>query len=106
MMETPNLQYINSLSDGDESVKKTLIEIIKKEFPEEESNYYTSLKNKNFKEAENNVHKIKHKISILGLHKSYEVANEYEHNLRETHTKKAEEFKKILEVISSFLKTI
>lgn len=106
MMEKPNLEYINQLARGDESIKKELIDVIKSEFPEEKQDYYNSLENKDYKKIEENVHRLKHKISILGLEKSYKIANEFEHNLRELKLDKVEDFEKILIVISNYVKTI
>ncbi|MFQ3181287.1 MAG: HPt (histidine-containing phosphotransfer) domain-containing protein [Polaribacter sp.] len=105
-MEKPNLEYINRISRGDKSIKAELIEVIKTEFPKEQKEYYNSLEEKEFKKIEENVHKLKHKISILGLEKSYEIANQFEHNLREHSLDKKEDFDKILIVISDFIQTI
>ncbi len=105
-MEKPNLAYVDKLANGDESVRKMLIDVIKTEFPEEKEDYYNSLKNNDCKKTEENVHRLKHKISILGLEKSYKIANEFEHNLRELNLDKVEDFEKILIVISAYLKTI
>ncbi|QXP73678.1 Hpt domain-containing protein [Tenacibaculum sp. AHE15PA] len=105
-MEKPNLEYVDKLANGDESVRKMLVDVIKTEFPEEKKDYYNSLKNYNYKKIEENVHRLKHKISILGLEKSYKIANKFEHNLRELNLDKAEDFEKILIVISAYLKTI
>ncbi|KAB1158584.1 Hpt domain-containing protein [Tenacibaculum aiptasiae] len=105
-MEQPNLSYIDQLARGDESVKNTLIDVIKSEFPGEKQEYIESFEKKEYKKIEENVHKIKHKISILGLTKSYEEANKYEHNLREDNIEGAEGFDKILQTISEYLKTI
>ena len=105
-MEKPNLEYVEQLARGDKSLRKRLIDIIKNEFPEEKEAYYKSLKNKDYKKTEENVHKLKHKISIFGLEKSYEVANEFEHNLRKLNLVKKEDFDKILTVISAYIKTI
>mgnify|MGYP000339029144 CR=1 FL=1 len=105
-MEQPNLSYINQLARGDESIKNELIEVIKSEFPEEKKDYFDSLEEKEFKKIEENVHRIKHKISILGLEKSYKVANEFEHNLRELSLDKQEDFEQILITISEYIETI
>jgi HPt (histidine-containing phosphotransfer) domain-containing protein len=105
-MEKPNIEYINQLARKDESIKKELIDLIKTEFPEEKKDYYSSLESKEFKKIEENVHKLKHKISILGLVKSYEVANKFEHNLRELNLDKKEDFDEILAVISVYIKTL
>ena len=106
MQETPNLNYVNQLARGDEAIKNELITVIKTEFPEEKEDYYKSVKEQEFKKIEENVHRLKHKISILGLEKSYKMANDFEHNLREHSTEGIEDFEKILLVISAFLKTI
>lgn len=105
-MEQPNLDYVNQLARGDESIKNELISIIKKEFPEEKKCYFESVEKKDFKIIEENVHRIKHKISILGLEKSYKIADEYEHNLRLKSNDKAYDFDLILATISNYLKTI
>ncbi|MCH3885217.1 Hpt domain-containing protein [Tenacibaculum aquimarinum] len=105
-MEKPNLEYINQLARGDQSIKNELIDVIKTEFPEEKKDYYNSLENKEYKKIEENVHKIKHKISILGLEKSYEIANKFEHNLRELNLEGKEDFDKILKAISDYIDTI
>lgn len=105
-MEQPNLEYVDQLARGDESIRKTLIDVITTEFPEEKSDYDESVKNKNFKKIEENVHRLKHKISILGLEKSYKRANKFEHNLREGSLEGIQDFEKVLLVISAFLKTI
>ena len=105
-MESPNLNYVNDIARGDESVKKMLIDVIKAEFPEEKEAYYESLELMDYKKIEGNVHKLKHKISILGLEKNYEVANKFEHNLREGSLEGYKDFDEILKVISNYLKTI
>jgi HPt (histidine-containing phosphotransfer) domain-containing protein len=105
-MEQPNLNYIQQLSRGDKTIETTLIDVIKTEFPKEKQDYYNSIEKKNFKEIEENVHKLKHKISILGLEKSYDMANEFEHNLRNTNFSRKEEFDETLIVISNFIQTL
>ena len=82
-MEQPNLSYIHSLSGGDKTFENKLITIIKSEFPEEKNSYFKNIESSNFKEASENVHKLKHKISILGLEKSYAIATGFENNLNE-----------------------
>ncbi|QNM86904.1 Hpt domain-containing protein [Polaribacter pectinis] len=105
-MEKPNLSYVDELARGDESVRKILIDVIKSEFPEEKEDYYKSLKEKKYKKIEENVHRLKHKISILGLEKSYEKANKFEHNLREKSLVGFEDFEEILIAISRYIETI
>lgn len=105
-MEQPNLSYINELSGGDESFKNKLIAIIKKEFPEEKEAYIKSFEIQNLKVIAENVHKIKHKISILGLEKSYTIAEDFENNLKENSVSGHEAFQKILQNITDYLETL
>jgi len=105
-METPNLSYVNKLSGDDEAFKEKLIKIIKFEFPLEKEVYLNNLKAKKHIVAAADVHKLKHKISILGLEKSYKIAEDYENNLKEDSLELKEEFDKILETISAFLETL
>lgn len=107
-MEKPNLDYIEKLARGDKSVRETLLNVIKTEFPGEVEEYNKSIKIKNFKEIEDNVHRIKHKFSILDLGISYKRAEKFEHNLREQVLDMAqkEQFDKVLLMISEYLKTI
>lgn len=105
-MEQPNQTYINSLSGADEIFKQKLIDIIKKEFPEEKQVYFDNYNAKNFKLAANNVHKLKHKISILGLEKSYAVAVAYEENLLENNSNLKEDFEAILNNITNYLEAL
>jgi HPt (histidine-containing phosphotransfer) domain-containing protein len=105
-MEKPNLEYIEQLARGDESIRNELIDVIKTEFPEEKEEYFNYLEKKEFKKIEESVHKLKHKISILGLEKSYGIANEFEHNLRELSLERQEDFEKILKAITTYIATI
>lgn len=106
-MEQPNLSYIDTLSGGDKAFKDKLISIIKTEFPEEKAVYFKNIENQNFKEASENVHKLKHKISILGLEKSYDIAADFENDLKDNNNDAGkEEFKNILQSMTDFLATI
>ena len=105
-MEQPNITYIEHMSGGDKAFEQKLIGIIKAEFPEEKNTYFKNINADNFKEAAENVHKLKHKISILGLEKSYKTANEFEHNLREHSFTRQQDFEKILIAITNYIETI
>ena len=59
-------------------MKKKIISILKDEFAKEIIIYHTNIKTKNYLHAAENVHKLKHKISILGLEKSYQIAIRHE----------------------------
>lgn len=105
-MEKPNLSYIESMSGGDKAFKQKLIDIIKTEFPQEKVIYFKNIKAKNYKEAAENVHKLKHKISILGLIKSYDLAVEFEHNLIDGNSNSKKDFEFILQNITNFLEIL
>jgi HPt (histidine-containing phosphotransfer) domain-containing protein len=105
-MEQPNFSYINSLSGGDKAFEAKIMDIIKNEYPQERDIYLKNIAAKNFKEAAENVHKLKHKISILGLEKSYEVASQFENNLKENKDILKEDFSEILSSITRFLKKL
>ncbi|WP_299120325.1 Hpt domain-containing protein [uncultured Winogradskyella sp.] len=105
-MEQPNLSYIDSMSGGDKAFEEKLIGIIKKEFPEEKKVYFDNLAAENYKLTAENVHKLKHKISILGLVKSYDVAVNYENNLIDGNTEGKTDFESILQIMTDFLETL
>jgi HPt (histidine-containing phosphotransfer) domain-containing protein len=105
-MNQPNLTYINKLSNGDKDFSKKLIEVIKFEFPTEKNIYYKHIISKKYKDASENVHKMKHKISILGYEKGYELASKHENNLKENNNKLEKEFEAVLSTISAFLTLI
>ena len=105
-MEQPNLSYIESMSGGDKSFEQKLISIIKQEFPEEKQTYTNSISIKDYKATAEIVHKLKHKISILGLVKSYEVAAAYELELLEGQSDLKEEFELIIATITNYLQEI
>lgn len=107
-MEKPNLIYIEKLARGEEHVKQTLINVIKEEFPDELKCYQECVSKNNFRDIEDIVHRIKHKLSILGLVESYKETVVFEENLREEilidSQKKA--FETTLKTIEEYLKTI
>lgn len=105
-MEEPNLSYIHSMSGGNKAFEEKLIGIIKAEFPLEKQEYRDNITSNNYKLAAANVHKLKHKISILGLEKSYEVAVNYEENLIDHKTDGQEEFEAILQIMTDFINTL
>ncbi|MFV8282747.1 Hpt domain-containing protein [Christiangramia marina] len=103
MNEQPNLNYLHQLSGGDKEFENKLLAVVKREFPEEEDVYLKNIEQGNFIEAASNVHKLKHKISILGLEESYRFAEIYEEELRENDPKKHKSFNEILQKMSDFI---
>ncbi len=105
-MEEPNFTYIEELSGGDAQFKEKLLSIVKIEFPVEVSVYEENINNAAFIKAAENVHKLKHKFGILGLEKGYQVAIDYEENLKIGSTQLQGEFEDILKKISLFISTL
>lgn len=102
-MDIPNTAYIDELAQGDQDFKDEIIKVIKKEFPEEKKIYFEHLQNTDFKATAEAVHKLKHKISILGLENGYEVAVRYENELRDQKLISKTDFEKTLVTIERFL---
>ncbi|SHM04153.1 histidine kinase [Flavobacterium xinjiangense] len=102
-MEQPNLTYIDELSGDNLEFKTKLIGILKKELPNEIKGYSEEMATTNFSEAAQSVHKLKHKISILGLEKSYYIAEEYEINLKNNSTNLNADFENILKIMQEFV---
>jgi HPt (histidine-containing phosphotransfer) domain-containing protein len=102
-MEQPNLKYIDELSGDNLEFKTKLIGILKKELPAEIEGYTKEIGNVSFSAAAQSVHKLKHKISILGLEKSYYLAEEYEDNLKNNSTSLDADFKNILKIMQDFV---
>jgi len=102
-MEQPNLNYINKLSGGDKNFESQLISILKKEFPVEKEKFQNSIDTNQLDESAEIVHKLKHKLSILGLEQGYQIAVDYENNLRNDNKSLTIEFKKVLNNISEYL---
>lgn len=104
--ETPNLTYIKTLADGDVEFEMNLIRILKKELPIEKEAFIQSIKNKKYEKSAEHVHKIKHKISILGLEKNYEFAISFEEALKNNDPKHYNTFLGVLQKMEEFLMKI
>ncbi|MBT8234579.1 MAG: Hpt domain-containing protein [Bacteroidia bacterium] len=102
-MEIPNLKSIDDLAHGDLTFKAKFIQILKEEFPIEKAEYLDNMKKCRMEESANNVHKLKHKLSILGLFQDYELAIKHEEALNEGNTEYAEEFLNVLKKVEEFI---
>ena len=105
-MDIPNMNYINELSGNDIEFKGTFIKILKDEFPLEKIEYIDNIENNNTYAASQNVHKLKHKMNILGLQESYKIAVIFEEELRLGNNRLKDKFMKIMNTIEDYLKTI
>lgn len=106
MKEEPNIDYINQLANGDESIKNRLIQVMKEELPIEIENYNANIEKLNWLGAAENVHKLRHKIGFLGLENAYQLSYEYEQNLREQSVLLRKEFETVLKKIINFISKI
>ena len=102
-MEQPNFSEIDKIANGDKAIEQKIIDVILKEFPVEKEMYFEYLDQKNNERIAAYVHKLKHKISILGLIKGYEVATTYEENLKIDCYDYQEDFEQVLAVITTYL---
>ncbi|MEC4003994.1 Hpt domain-containing protein [Flavobacterium sp. SUN052] len=102
-MELPNTEYIDQLSAGNEEFRAKMVSIIKMELPLEIDAYQDKIQTQNYKIAAECVHKLKHKISVLGLEKSYYIAEQFEDNLKEGSTNLQIEFEKTLALMQEFV---
>ena len=101
-MEEPNLNYINELAGDDNDFRAVLIGVIKNELPTEINEYQDNLAAQNFNAAADNVHKLKHKISVMGMEQSYYLAEKFENNLKERSTQLQAEFGQLLMAMQGF----
>ena len=102
-METPNMDYLDALAGDNREFRERFAGILKSEFPGERQAYEKALQEGDFEEARQMVHKLKHKISILGLKKGYALAENYEEHLREGRDAYPAEFGEILDCMAQFL---
>ncbi|MEX0314808.1 MAG: Hpt domain-containing protein [Allomuricauda sp.] len=103
MAEQPNLDYIKEISGGNEEFEKKFLSIIQTEFPKEKTEYFESLESDDLEESAKVVHKIKHKLGILGLTDGYKLAIKFEEDLKYGDTKLKEEFQQILQSVEEFI---
>jgi HPt (histidine-containing phosphotransfer) domain-containing protein len=105
-MENPNLEYINQLSAGNKDFEVKIISILKTELPQEIQIYKDAIVSEHYKIAADCVHKLKHKISFLGLVEGYAVAEKYENALKVGQIDMKIEFEDILNKIQDFVVTL
>lgn len=102
-MEQPNLDYINEIAGGDPTFAGKLLDVVKLELPQEVELYQVNFNNSAFAKAAENVHKLKHKLGILGLVNGYELAIAYEEELRNGNSTLKNKFDALLEDCKRFI---
>ncbi len=103
MAEVPNLDYIKEISGGNEEFEKKFLSIIQTEFPKEKEDYTQFLESGELEESAKVVHKIKHKLGILGLTTAYKMAIKYEEDLKIGNTSLKEDFEDVLGTVEAFI---
>lgn len=103
MAEIPNLDYIKEISGGNEEFEKKFLSIIQTEFPKEKEDYNDFLKSGQLEESAKVVHKIKHKLGILGLSGGYKMAIQYEEDLKIGNIALKDNFEEVLSVVEEFI---
>ena len=105
-MEQPNLSYINSIAKGNNDFMDEFVVMISDELNTDIKEYYNYLEKEDLKKTKVYVHRIKHKMSILSLEKSYEITNNYENNLRDKNFDGQEYFESMLPIMVNFLNSL
>jgi hypothetical protein len=105
-MEEPNIEYIIKLSGNDESVRRKLINVLKYELPLEIEAYYANVNLNQLQQAAFHVHKIKHKMAVLGLQDSYASAEIYEDQLSENRMELQSKFENTLTLMLNFVNSL
>lgn len=103
MAEIPNLDYIKEIAGGNEEFEKKFLSIIQVEFPKEKEDYSNLLNSGELEESAKVVHKIKHKLGILGLSNGYKMAIKYEEDLKIGNTALKEDFEGVLNAVEEFI---
>ncbi|MFC5048521.1 Hpt domain-containing protein [Aquimarina hainanensis] len=103
MTEKPNLDYIKEIAGGSEAFEQQLIDIVKREFPAEKSEFLNNYHAKAYRKTAENVHKLKHKIGMMGLENGYTLAVDFEEELKLNKTTLFPKFMLTLSSIEDFL---
>ena len=102
-MEQPNLSLIKEIAGNDKDFQNSIFSILKKEFPLERDLYIENFGAKDYAKASDDVHKLKHKISLLGLAQGFEIATKYEKELRDNNTDLHVSFVQVLDKMDAYL---
>ncbi|GAB7258064.1 Hpt domain-containing protein [uncultured Polaribacter sp.] len=103
-MEKPNLNYLKEISGGDIDFENSMLSILKTELPEELSILKSYYENSNYEELSLSIHKIKHKIGMLGMPIALEFASKIENDVKKGNLEQYTDLIFILERINVYLK--
>ena len=91
------------IAGGDMLFVKEILQVIHDELPVEILAYQQSINNIAFAEAASNVHKIKHKIAILGMDEGVILATIYENQLKKGNRNLENAFQDLLSDMTIFI---
>jgi HPt (histidine-containing phosphotransfer) domain-containing protein len=101
--DTLNIDYLEAIANGDVEFLQSLIAIVKAEFPEERKQFKENFNAETYALAAENVHKIKHKINMFGLEQGYQVAQQFESELKQGETHSHQDFEAVLDTLENFI---
>jgi len=105
-MDIPDLSTIEQISKGNNEFKGKLLTILKEELPVEIDQLESNIENKEWTLAAEDVHKLKHKISLLKMENDYKLAQAFETDLSKGNLKLHEDFMEIMKNITIFLNAL
>ncbi|MBT2162570.1 Hpt domain-containing protein [Zobellia barbeyronii] len=102
--ERPSLNYVENLVGvRDAEFEQKFVTLLKSEFSWDLGKYLYHIKLDEPRAAAEIVHKLKYKISVLGMQKTFIFAEEHKERLHAGDASLDEDFKKILKRINVFL---
>ena len=105
-MQTPSLQYIKDLADGDQSFVLEITTLLKKEFPKDLKLFYQRVEENDLFGIASSVHKIKYKFGLLGLEEDVIIASKFENEIKTGNKELLIKFEEILLKINQYLQTL
>lgn len=100
--EQPNLSMIQEIS-SDQDFQKSILQTIRKEFLEEVKLFEDNFTSQQYENAAIHVHKIKHKVALLGLKQGEQLTDEFEKQLKKGKTQLHKQFLEVLQKIHVYL---
>ena len=104
--EQPSTTYIDDVAGSDADFRASFINIVKMEFPEEYQYYLKMYEEGNLTETASIVHKLKHKLNIVGLQEGYKLAVTYEEELKAGSAALHSTFLPVLDKAKEFITTL
>lgn len=100
----PSLDYLHELAPHDEGFRNRLLNVLVTEFPGEFESYSNAVEKQEWKAAVTYLHKLKHKIGILGMPELHALAELHEVDLENGSLPLHKQVMAGLQIIDQFLK--